>query len=178
MSVQPDSLLEHPCASHTSSRPPARPGTDLQDARPVAPSVAGSGVRSGPVRGPGTMDSAAARSRRVLSYHAVDMLDRGLLCDDELLAAKALGHDLASETGNDAMQLHAANGLDEDFPIQRVWRDLQTTYAPAGTGEVQRQRLAENLLQQEEDGVSTRTPWSVLHAGRAQPPVTVQPVSV
>jgi len=39
--------------------------------------------------------------------HAVDMLDRGLLCDDELLAAKALGHDLASETGNDAMQLHA-----------------------------------------------------------------------
>ncbi|MFC3573978.1 acyl-CoA dehydrogenase family protein [Streptomyces yaanensis] len=124
------------------------------------------------------MDSAAARSRRVLSYHAVDMLDRGLLCDDELLAAKALGHDLASETGNDAMQLHAANGLDEDFPIQRVWRDLQTTYAPAGTGEVQRQRLAENLLQQEEDGVSTRTPWSVLHAGRAQPPVTVQPVSV
>jgi hypothetical protein len=61
---------------------------------------------------------------------------------------------------------------------QHVWRDLQTTYAPAGTGEVQRQRLAENLLQQEEDGVSTRTPWSVLHAGRAQPPVTVQPVSV
>ncbi|NNN32194.1 acyl-CoA/acyl-ACP dehydrogenase [Streptomyces sp. S3(2020)] len=114
---------------------------------------------------------------KILAYHAVDMLDRGLPCDDELLTAKALGHDLASESGDDAMQLHAANGLDEDFPLQRFWRDMQTTYAPAGTGEVQRRRLAENLLRKEED-VGTRIPWSVLHSGRAQPPVTDEPVSV
>ncbi|MFF4256683.1 acyl-CoA dehydrogenase family protein [Streptomyces sp. NPDC001663] len=113
---------------------------------------------------------------RIVAYHAVDMLDRGLPCDDELLAAKALGHDLACETGDDAMRLHAANGLDEDFAIERIWRDMQTTYAPAGTGEVQRRRLAENLLQQEE--ASTRTPWSVLHAGRSQPPIVDQPVGV
>lgn len=121
--------------------------------------------------------SARLLMARILAYHAVDMLDRGLPCDDELLAAKALGHDLAFETGNDAMQLHAANGLDVDFAIERVWRDMQTTYAPAGTGEVQRRRLAENLLQQEEEA-SARTPWSVLHAGRFQPPLVDQPVGV
>ncbi|MEV7388894.1 acyl-CoA dehydrogenase family protein [Streptomyces sp. NPDC091215] len=120
--------------------------------------------------------SARLIMARILAYHAVDMLDRRLPCDDELLAAKVLGHDLAFETGNDAMQLHAANGLAEDFPIQRVWRDMQTTYAPAGTGEVQRRRLAENLLQ-EEIGTK-RTPWSVLHAGRAQPPIADEAVRV
>ncbi|WP_327722161.1 acyl-CoA/acyl-ACP dehydrogenase [Streptomyces sp. NBC_00490] len=121
--------------------------------------------------------SARLLMARILAYHAVDMLDRGLPCDDELLAAKALGHDLASETGNDAMQLHAANGLDVDFPIERVWRDMQSTYAPAGTGEVQRRRLAENLLQQQ-DKTGTRTPWSVVHARRFQPPIVDQPVGV
>ncbi|MGW7210880.1 acyl-CoA dehydrogenase family protein, partial [Streptomyces sp. NPDC054837] len=64
--------------------------------------------------------SARAITARILTYHAVDMLDRGLPCDDDLIAAKALGHDLASETGNDAPQLHAANGLAEDSPIQRI----------------------------------------------------------
>ncbi|GHB81848.1 acyl-CoA dehydrogenase [Streptomyces umbrinus] len=112
--------------------------------------------------------SARLIMARILTYHAVDMLDRGLSCDDELVAAKGLGHDLAYESGNDAMQLHAANGLDGDYPIQRVWRDMQTTYAPAGTGEVQRLRLAGNLLP-EETSESARIPWSVLHAARPQP---------
>lgn len=122
--------------------------------------------------------SARMIMARILTYHAVDMLDRSLPCDDELIAAKALGHDLASETGNDAMQLHAANGLAQDAPIQRIWRDMQTTYAPAGTGEVQRRRLAENLLQQESEH-KAHTPWSVLHARRTRwPPLPDQPVSV
>ncbi|MEU3982045.1 acyl-CoA dehydrogenase family protein [Streptomyces sp. NPDC026672] len=121
--------------------------------------------------------SARLIMARVLAYHAVDMLDRGLSCDDELIAAKALGHDLASETGNDAMQLHAANGLDSRHSIERVWRDMQATYAPAGTGEVQRRRLAESLLE-EETGSSPRTSWSALHANPIQPPVTDETVSV
>ncbi|MFD9441824.1 acyl-CoA dehydrogenase family protein [Streptomyces sp. NPDC060006] len=117
--------------------------------------------------------SARLIMARILTYHAADMLDRGLPCDDELIAAKSLGHDLASETGNDAMELHAANGLHSHYPLERVWRDMQTTYAPAGTREVQRRRLAENLLQAETSN-SSRIPWSVLHSdGMHPPPVAV-----
>ncbi|WSN45876.1 acyl-CoA dehydrogenase family protein (plasmid) [Streptomyces sp. NBC_01334] len=90
--------------------------------------------------------SARAIMARILAYHAVDMLDRGLPCDMELIAAKAIGHELAAEAGQDAMELHGANALTQEHPIERVWRDMQTTYAPAGTGEVQRIRLAQNLL--------------------------------
>ncbi|MEU9190121.1 acyl-CoA dehydrogenase family protein [Streptomyces sp. NPDC048484] len=123
--------------------------------------------------------SARLIMARILTYHAVDMLDRGLSCDDELIAAKGLGHDLAFETGTDAMELHAANGLDGDYAIQRVWRDMQSTYAPAGTGEVQRLRLAGSLLQEETgESESARIPWSVLHAERAGRPRHGPPVAV
>lgn len=115
--------------------------------------------------------SARLIMARILAYHAVDMLDSGLACDEELITAKALGHELAAETGNDAMQLHAAHGLDTEQPIARVWRDMQTTYAPAGTGEVQRRRLAETLLTKDSD-TTPHVPWSVQHAARGQPPHT------
>ncbi|MCX4761924.1 acyl-CoA/acyl-ACP dehydrogenase [Streptomyces sp. NBC_01275] len=103
---------------------------------------------------------------RILAYHAVDMLDRGLSCDEELIAAKGLGHELAAEAGRDAMELHAANALDDGYPLERVWRDMQTTYAPAGTGEVQRLRLAQGLLREHDHpgDEADRTPWSVLLA--------------
>lgn len=120
---------------------------------------------------------------RILAYHAVDMLDHHLACDDELITAKALGHELAAETGNDAMQLHAANGLDTELQIGRIWRDMQTTYAPAGTGEIQRKRLADTLLHHHTDTTSPddehpHAPWSVLHAARGQPPVPEPPLPV
>ncbi|MEU9270040.1 acyl-CoA dehydrogenase family protein [Streptomyces sp. NPDC048251] len=107
--------------------------------------------------------SARAIMARILAYHAVDMLDRGLPCDAELCAAKSLGHELAAEAGRDAMELHGANALLEGRPIERVWRDMQTTYAPAGTGEVQRIRLAQALLHEHgHPGEETEhTQWSV-----------------
>ncbi|MGW0489079.1 acyl-CoA dehydrogenase family protein [Streptomyces olivaceus] len=108
--------------------------------------------------------SARTAMTRILTYHAVDMYDRGQPCDDELITAKALGHDLAADTGRDAIELHAANAMDSNSPIERIWRDMQTTYAPAGTGEVQRLRLADSLLQEEADTTaSNRIPWSVRH---------------
>ncbi|MFD9394073.1 acyl-CoA dehydrogenase family protein [Streptomyces sp. NPDC060000] len=118
--------------------------------------------------------SAREIMARILTYHAVDMLDRGLPCDMELITAKGIGHELASDTGTDAMELHAANALDDSYPLQRVWRDMQTTYAPAGTGEVQRIRLAEGLLQEhrrsaEQTDDTGRIAWSVLLADRIRP---------
>ncbi|WP_331737779.1 acyl-CoA dehydrogenase family protein [Streptomyces sp. NBC_00019] len=120
---------------------------------------------------------------RILAYHAVDMLDHHLACDDELITAKALGHELAAETGNDAMQLHAANGLGTELQIGRIWRDMQTTYAPAGTGEIQRKRLADTLLHHHTDTTGPadeqpHLPWSVLHAARGQPSVPEPPLPV
>jgi alkylation response protein AidB-like acyl-CoA dehydrogenase len=86
---------------------------------------------------------ARLRAARILAYQSVHLLDRGLPCDADLINAKYLGHQWAMKSTQDAMELHGAQALDGDYVLQRLWRDIQHTYPPAGTGEVQRIRLAD-----------------------------------
>ncbi|WP_031045763.1 acyl-CoA dehydrogenase family protein [Streptomyces sp. NRRL F-5650] len=86
---------------------------------------------------------ARLRAGRILAYQAVHLLDQGLPCDADLINAKYLGHQWAAQSAQDAMELHGAHALDGDYLLQRLWRDIQHTYPPAGTGEVQRIRLAD-----------------------------------
>ncbi|MDN3249541.1 MULTISPECIES: acyl-CoA dehydrogenase family protein [unclassified Streptomyces] len=86
---------------------------------------------------------ARLRAARILAYQAVHLLDQGLPCDADLINSKYLGHQWAVQSAQDAMELHGANALDGDYIVQRLWRDIQHTYPPAGTGEVQRIRLAD-----------------------------------
>ncbi|MBT3153150.1 acyl-CoA dehydrogenase family protein [Streptomyces sp. CHD11] len=86
---------------------------------------------------------ARLRAGRILTYQAVHLLDQGLPCDADLINAKYLGHQWAMQSTQDAMELHGAHALDRDYVLQRLWRDIQHTYPPAGTGEVQRIRLAD-----------------------------------
>ncbi|MFC8867951.1 acyl-CoA dehydrogenase family protein [Streptomyces sp. NPDC057148] len=86
---------------------------------------------------------ARLRAGRILAYQAVHLLDQGLPCDADLINSKYLGHQWAMQSAQDAMELHGAHALDRDYVLQRLWRDIQHTYPPAGTGEVQRIRLAD-----------------------------------
>ncbi|MFC8567511.1 acyl-CoA dehydrogenase family protein [Streptomyces sp. NPDC057245] len=86
---------------------------------------------------------ARLRAGRILAYQSVHLLDQGLPCDADLINAKYLGHQWAMHSAQDAMELHGAHALDRDYVLQRLWRDIQHTYPPAGTGEVQRIRLAD-----------------------------------
>ncbi|MFG3076339.1 acyl-CoA dehydrogenase family protein [Streptomyces sp. NPDC048225] len=86
---------------------------------------------------------ARLRAGRILAYQSVHLLDQGLPCDAELINAKYLGHQWAMQSVQDAMELHGAQALDGEYVLQRLWRDIQHTYPPAGTGEVQRIRLAD-----------------------------------
>ncbi|MEV0499041.1 acyl-CoA dehydrogenase family protein [Streptomyces spectabilis] len=83
---------------------------------------------------------------RDLAYEAVHRLDHGLACDERLINSKYLSHQWAVQSGQDAMDMHGARALEMSYPLQRYWRDVQCTYAPAGTGEVQRKRLAAYAL--------------------------------
>ncbi|MFI9755799.1 acyl-CoA dehydrogenase family protein [Streptomyces collinus] len=83
-----------------------------------------------------------------LAYQAVSLLDQGAPCDTHLVTAKYMGHQLAICSGQDAMNLHGARALDTDYPMERLWRDIQHCYAPAGTGEFQRIRLGQSLLEE------------------------------
>lgn len=86
---------------------------------------------------------ARLRAGRILAYQSVHLLDGGLPCDTDLINAKYLGHQWAAKSAQDAMELHGAHALDGNTVLQRLWRDIQHTYPPAGTGEFQRIRLAD-----------------------------------
>jgi alkylation response protein AidB-like acyl-CoA dehydrogenase len=86
---------------------------------------------------------ARLRAGRILAYQSVHLLDQGLPCDADLINSKYLGHQWAMRSTQDAMELHGAHALDGDYVLQRLWRDIQHTYPPAGTGEIQRIRLAD-----------------------------------
>ncbi|WP_408992223.1 acyl-CoA dehydrogenase family protein [Streptomyces sp. 1268] len=112
---------------------------------------------------------ARLRAGRILAYQSVHLLDQGLSCDADLINAKYLGHKWAMTSAQDAMELHGAQALDPDYILQRLWRDIQHTYPPAGTGDVQRIRLADAAF--EEDHIQ----WSerlATHTARAHPDPT------
>lgn len=83
---------------------------------------------------------------RLVAYHAVHLLDRGLPCDAELMNAKLVNVDYALDSARDAMEIHAASGLFTDRPIERYLRDAYHIFAPAGTSDIQRLRLGEVAL--------------------------------
>ncbi|RWQ63903.1 acyl-CoA dehydrogenase family protein [Mesorhizobium sp.] len=91
---------------------------------------------------------------RLAAYHAVHMLDRALPCDAELINAKLINVEHALDSARNAMEVHAACGLFADRPIERLLRDANHIFAPAGTSDVQLLRLAEFAL-----GTS-KTQWS------------------
>ncbi|WP_354671370.1 acyl-CoA dehydrogenase family protein [Streptomyces sp. CSDS2] len=97
------------------------------------------------------------RAARNLVYQAVYLRDLGLSCDAELINSKYRGHAYAARSVQDAMELHGAYGLSADY-LQRLWRDIQYTYPPAGTGEVQRIQLAHTALSEDHVQWSERLP--------------------
>lgn len=75
------------------------------------------------------------------AYHATHLLDQGLPCDAELINAKLVNYEYAVNSAKDAIEIHAARGLQRSYNIERYYRDAAHIYAPAGTSDVQRHRL-------------------------------------
>ncbi|GGK11800.1 acyl-CoA dehydrogenase [Streptomyces camponoticapitis] len=93
----------------------------------------------------GKMQSALMTAR-LTAYHAVHLLDQGLPCDAELMNAKLINVESAMDSARAAMEIHAGIGLSADLPIERYTRDAFHIFAPAGTSDIQLQRLAETAL--------------------------------
>jgi alkylation response protein AidB-like acyl-CoA dehydrogenase len=83
---------------------------------------------------------------RLAAYHASHLLDSGIPCDAELQNTKLVNVELSLDSARLAMEVHAAHGLFTNRPMERMLRDAHHIYAPAGTSDIQRLRLAEVAL--------------------------------
>jgi alkylation response protein AidB-like acyl-CoA dehydrogenase len=62
--------------------------------------------------------------------------------------AKRLATDTASAVADRAVQLHGGYGLLMDYPIERLWRDLQVHQTVEGTNQIMRVIVSRDMLRQ------------------------------
>ncbi len=75
---------------------------------------------------------------RLLSFRALDLLDKGEKCRLQASLAKAYATEAAVRTTSKAIQIHGAMGLSEEYPVERYFRDARTLTIPDGTTQMQK----------------------------------------
>lgn len=87
-------------------------------------------------------------SARQLIAHAARLKDAGRPCLKEAAMAKLLASEMAERVCSDAIQIHGGYGVVQDFPVERIWRDVRVCQIYEGTSDIQRLLIARALAQE------------------------------
>ncbi|MDB5969363.1 MAG: acyl-CoA dehydrogenase [Hydrocarboniphaga sp.] len=83
---------------------------------------------------------------RHLVLHAASLREAGQPCLREASMAKLFASEMAETVCSDAIQLHGGYGYVEDFPVERIYRDVRVCQIYEGASDIQRLVIARNLL--------------------------------
>ncbi len=75
---------------------------------------------------------------RALTHHAAALRDAGRPCLKEAAMAKLFATEMAEKVCCDAIQVHGGYGYVNDFPVERIWRDVRVCQIYEGTSDVQK----------------------------------------
>lgn len=75
---------------------------------------------------------------RQLTHHAARLRDSGAPCLSEAAMAKLFASEMAEEVCSDAIQIHGGYGYLQDFPVERIYRDVRVTKIYEGTSDIQK----------------------------------------
>ncbi|WP_308418683.1 acyl-CoA dehydrogenase family protein [Leeia aquatica] len=91
--------------------------------------------------------SAATRleAARQLVWHAASLKDAGQPCLKEAAMAKLFASEMAEQVCSDALQTFGGYGYLNDFPVERIYRDVRVTQIYEGTSDIQRLIIAREL---------------------------------
>jgi alkylation response protein AidB-like acyl-CoA dehydrogenase len=82
---------------------------------------------------------------RQLILHAASMKDAGLPCLKEAAMAKLFASEMAERAVSDAMQVFGGYGYVNDFPVERIYRDVRVCQIYEGTSDIQKILIARAL---------------------------------
>ncbi len=82
---------------------------------------------------------------RLLLYRVASMYDAGLDPVQEVSIAKLFATEAASRAADNAIQIHGAMGLSQDFHVERLYRDCRAYRILDGTSDIQRLMIASNV---------------------------------
>ncbi|MFF5263816.1 acyl-CoA dehydrogenase family protein [Actinomadura viridis] len=97
-------------------------------------------------------------SVRMLRDRAVAGLDAGTPSTLHVSLAKCAANEMAKRVTDMAMMLHGANGYTEEYGLERMHRDAHGWALAGGTPDIQRTRIAAELLGRPFDQRPARTP--------------------
>lgn len=83
---------------------------------------------------------------RLLVHRALAAGQEGRRNDREASMAKAYATEMAVRVASEAIQIHGANGLSPDFPLERIFRDARALTIAEGTTEIHKLVVARSVL--------------------------------
>ncbi|WP_419920832.1 acyl-CoA dehydrogenase family protein [Candidatus Poriferisodalis sp.] len=82
---------------------------------------------------------------RQLYLHAAQMRDQGLECAREASMAKLFASEMAERVASKAIQIHGGYGFLNDYPVEKIYRDVRVYQIYEGTSEVQKMLISRML---------------------------------
>ncbi len=83
---------------------------------------------------------------RQLVWHAAALRDAGEPCLKEASMAKLFASEMAERVCSAAIQIHGGYGYVNDFPVERIYRDVRVCQIYEGTSEIQRLVIGRALV--------------------------------
>jgi len=83
---------------------------------------------------------------RQMALHAAALRDAGQPCLREASMAKLFASETAEKVCSDAIQIHGGYGYLEDFPVERIYRDVRVCQIYEGTSDIQRLVIARSIM--------------------------------
>jgi butyryl-CoA dehydrogenase len=85
------------------------------------------------------------QAAELMMLHAARLRDRGVPCLKEASMAKLFASEAAERICSDALQIHGGYGYLNDFPVERIYRDVRVCSIYEGTSDIQRLVIAREL---------------------------------
>ena len=82
-----------------------------------------------------------------MALHAARLRDDGVPCLKEASMAKLFASETAERICSDAIQIHGGYGYLNDFPVERIYRDVRVCSIYEGTSDIQRLVIARELTE-------------------------------
>lgn len=83
---------------------------------------------------------------RQLTHNAARLRDAGEPCLAEAAMAKLYASEMAEEVCSDAIQVHGGYGYLQDFPVERIYRDVRVTKIYEGTSDIQKLIIGRDIV--------------------------------
>ncbi|WP_374531143.1 acyl-CoA dehydrogenase [Acinetobacter sp.] len=84
---------------------------------------------------------------RQLIFHAASLKDAGKPCLKEASMAKLFASTMAERVCSDAIQIYGGYGYVNDFPVERIYRDVRVSQIYEGASDIQRLLIAREITQ-------------------------------